>query len=263
MTEARRYALVTGASSGIGLELAKQFVLHDYDLVVCAEDAAINQAADALSSSGASVTPVQADLRTYEGVESLYSTATGTGRRLDAAALNAGVGLGGPFIETDLASELDMIDLNVKSTVHLAKRLLVDMVARNQGRVLITSSIASSMPGSFQSIYNASKSFLQSFAQAVQNELKDTDVVITSLMPGPTDTNFFHRADMDDTRVGQGSKDDPAEVAKQGFDALMDGDRKVVGGSLKTKAMAAASKVTPDALKAEQHRQMAEPGSAE
>src|SRR5215203_2058739 len=235
MTEARKCALVTGASSGIGLELAKQFVLHDYDLVVCAEDAAIHQAADALSSSGASVTPVQADLRTYEGVESLYSTATSTGRRLDAAALNAGVGLGGPFIETDLATELDLIDLNVKSTVHLAKRLLMDMVARDEGRLLITSSIASTMPGSFQAVYNASKSFDQSFALALRNELKDTEVTVTSLMPGPTETEFFERADMLDTRVGASDKDDPEDVARAGFEALMDGKERVVAASLSTK----------------------------
>ena len=261
MTEARKFALVTGASSGIGLELAKQFVLHDYDLLVSAEEVAIHRAADALSSSGASVTPLQVDLRTYDGVESLYSAVTAVGRPLDAAALNAGVGLGGAFVETDLGRELDMIDLNVKSTVHLAKRVLSDMVTRNEGRMLITSSIASTMPGSFHSVYNATKSFLQSFAEAVQNELKDTGVVITSLMPGPTDTNFFDRAEMDDTRVGQGSKDDPAQVAKQGFDALMDGDLTVVAGSIKTKTMEAAGKVLPDALKAEQHRTMAEPGS--
>jgi uncharacterized protein len=261
MTEAKSLALVTGASGGIGLELAKQFVLHDYDLVVCAEEEAIHQAADALSVSGAVITPVQVDLRTYDGVESLFTTVKGTGRPLDAAALNAGVGLGGRFVENDLTAELDMIDLNVKSTVHLAKRVLGDMVARNQGRVLITSSIASTMPGSFQAVYNGTKSFLQSFAEAVANELKDTGVVITSLMPGPTDTNFFHRAEMDDTKVGQGSKDDPAEVARQGFEALMDRDQKVVAASLKTKSMAAADKVLPDALKAEQHRKMAEPGS--
>jgi|SRR5215211_6547042 len=263
MTHTRKFALVTGASSGIGLELAKQFVLHDYDLVVCAEDAAIFQAADALSASGAGITPVQVDLRTYDGVEALYSAATAVGRRLDAAALNAGIGAGGSFVQTDLAAELDIIDLNVKSTVHLAKRVLVDMAARNEGRLLFTSSIASTTPGTFQSVYAATKAFIQSFAEAVQNELKDTDVVITSLMPGPTDTQFFSRAGMEDTRVGQGSKDDPAQVAKQGFDALIEGDLKVVAGSLKTKAMGAADRVLPDAVKAEQHRKMAEPGSGE
>jgi uncharacterized protein len=260
MTEANKLALVTGASSGIGLALATEFVQHDYDLVVCADDEAIHQAAEALRVSGAVITAIQVDLRTYDGVASLYSTVKGTGRPLDAAALNAGVGLGGPFVENDLTAELDMIDLNVKSTVHLAKRVLGDMVARNEGRLLITSSIGSTMPGSFQAVYEGTKSFLQSFAEAVANELKDTGVVITSLMPGPTDTNFFHRAEMDDTRVGQGSKDDPAVVARQGFEALMSGDQKVVAGSLKTKGMEAANKVMPDVLKAEQHRRMSEPG---
>lgn len=145
--------------------------------------------------------------------------------------------------------------------MHLAKRVLPDMVRRGAGRVLFTSSIASTMPGSFQAVYNASKAFVQSFAEAIRNELKDSGVTVTSLMPGPTDTNFFHRADMDDTKVGTSDKDDPALVAKQGFEALMQGDDQVVAGSLKNKVQAAAAKVIPDTAKAEMHRRMAEPGS--
>jgi short-subunit dehydrogenase len=137
------------------------------------------------------------------------------------------------------------------------------MNARGEGRVLFTSSIASTMPGSFQAVYNASKSFVQSFAEALRNELKDTEVTITALMPGPTDTEFFDRADMLDTRVGASEKDDPAVVAKQGFEALMKGKEKVVGGSMKTKVQGAAAKVMPDSVKAQMHRKMAEPGSAE
>ncbi len=185
------------------------------------------------------------------------------GRPVSAAALNAGVGQGGAFVDNDLADEIKIIDVNVTSTVHLAKRLLRDMVDRDDGRVLITSSIASMQPGSFQAVYNASKSFLQSFAEALQNELQDTKVTVTSLMPDPTDTNFFHRAGMDDTKVGQASKDDPAQVAKQGFDALMGGNDKVIAGSAQTKAQGVASKVLPDKLKAAVHRQMAEPGPGE
>jgi short-subunit dehydrogenase len=137
------------------------------------------------------------------------------------------------------------------------------MAARHCGKVLITSSIASTMPGSFQAVYNASKSFLQSFAEALQNELKDTGVMVTSLMPGPTETNFFDRADMDDTKVGQSDKDDPAQVAKQGFEALMKGKDRAVASSRKTKLAEAANKVLPDKAKAAAHRQMAEPGSGE
>src|SRR3954452_4516083 len=223
-TQNRPLALVTGASSGIGYELAKQFVEHGYDLVVNAEDDGIHSAAAELAASGARVDAVQADLTDPEQVEKLYSVASGAGRPLAAAVLNAGVGQGGAFVDTDLADELEIIDLNVRSTVHLAKRAVTDMAARNSGKVLITSSIASTMPGSYQAVYNASKSFLQSFAEALQNELKDTDITITSLMPGPTETNFFERADMMDITVGQSAKDDPAQVAKQGFEALMKGE---------------------------------------
>jgi short-subunit dehydrogenase len=178
-------------------------------------------------------------------------------------ALNAGIGQGGRFVEIDIAEEVAIIDLNITSTVRLAKLVLREMVAHDSGRVLVTSSIASEMPGSFQAVYNASKSFLQSFTEALQNELKDTSVTLTSLMPGPTDTEFFDRAEMMDTKVGSSEKDDPAMVARQGVDALLAGESRVTGGGLKTRLQDAASKVMPDKVKAAMHRGMAEPGSAE
>jgi len=254
-------AVVTGASSGIGRELAKQFAEHGFDLVIAAEDTGINEAAHELQAMGASAIPVQVDLATADGVDALYAAIEATGREVDAIALNAGVGVGGPFIDNDLRDEINLINLNIVGTVHLAKLVLRDMVVRGEGRVLFTSSIAALMPGSFQAVYNGSKAFVQSFAEALRNELKDTGVVVTALQPGPTETNFFHRAGLDDTRVGTSKKDDPADVAKQGFDALMEGKDHVIAGSLKTKAMGAVSKVLPETLNAEQHRKMAEPGS--
>lgn len=259
-TDARPLALITGASSGIGLELARQFAEHGYDLLVNAEDDSINAVAVQLRATGVQVEPVQADLRRYEGVERLYAAVLAQPREIEAAALNAGVGQGGAFVDTGLDEQLEVINVNVTGTVHLAKRLLTDMAARNRGQVLITSSIASTMPGSFQAVYNASKSFLQSFAEALQNELKDTDVTVTSMMPGPTDTNFFQRAGMaDNTKVGRQKKDDPAQVAQQGFDALMANRDKFVAGSMKTKVQGMASKVLPDKANAAAHRRMAKP----
>jgi short-subunit dehydrogenase len=262
---ARPLAAVTGASSGIGLELARQFARHDFDLVVAAEDDEIAVAAAILrAEGGGSVEPVQVDLREAAGVEDLYAAIQRDGRPLAAIALNAGHGQGGAFVDNDLRDELSIIDLNITSTVRLAKLVLRDMVAADAGRVLVTSSIASTMPGSFQAVYNASKSFLQSFTEALQNELRDTGVTLTSLMPGPTETDFFERADMaEDTKVGTSEKDDPAQVARQGFEALMGGKDRVVGGGLKTRVQEAAGKAMPDKLKAAMHRQMAEPGSGD
>jgi uncharacterized protein len=258
----RPLAVVTGASSGIGFELARQFAEHGYDLIIAAEDDAINIAADQLD--GTAVEAVQVDLATEPGVEQLYERIRQRGPQLDAVALNAGIGMGGDFAtQTDLGQELKMVDLNVRSTVHLAKRVASDMVRNGNGKLLFTSSIASTMPGSYQAVYNASKSFVQSFALALRNELKDTGVTVTSLMPGPTDTEFFERADMLDTKVGADQKDDPADVARDGFEALMAGKERVVAHSLKTKVQGRASRLMPDSLKAEMHRKMAEPGSAE
>ena len=256
-------AVVTGASSGIGFELAKVFAAEGFDLLITAEDGELTTALDALKGSDADVEAHRVDLATEAGVIELYRHIQNTGRPVDALALNAGIGAGGAFAtETDLADELKLIDLNVRSTVHLCKLVLADMVERDEGRILFTSSIASTMPGAFQAVYNASKSFVQSFALAIRNELKDSGVTITALMPGPTDTEFFERAEMEDTKVGAEEKDDPAEVARQGYDALMAGKEKVVGGSFKNKVQTVAGKVIPDSKKAEMHRQMAEPGSA-
>jgi short-subunit dehydrogenase len=262
--ESRALAVVTGASSGIGFELARQFVEHGYDVVVSAENDKLDQAVAKLQGTGATVTGIRVDLARPEGVEELYDRVRALGRPLDAVALNAGIGMGGAFAtDTDLDQELQIVDLNCRSTVHLTKLVLADMIARNEGRVLFTSSIVSTMPGAFQAVYNASKSFVQSFALALRNELKDTGVIVTSLMPGPTDTEFFQRAAMLDTKVGAGRKDDPADVARAGFEALMAGKERVVAGSLKNKVQAAASRFLPDSAKAEMHRKMAEPGSAD
>jgi short-subunit dehydrogenase len=260
----RPLAVVTGASSGIGYELAKQFATNGFDLIVCAEDDAIATAAREMEGLGASTEAVQADLATPAGVDRLYGRITAAGRPVAAIALNAGIGMGGAFAtQTDLEQELGIVDLNCRSTVHLAKLVVRDMVARNEGRMLFTSSIASTMPGSFQAVYNASKSFVQSFALALREELKDTDVTVTALMPGPTETEFFERAEMLDTKVGTDDKDDPGDVAKDGFEAMMAGKERVVSHSLTTKVQGRASRFMPDRVKAAMHRRMAEPGSAD
>ena len=263
--EAHPLALVTGASSGIGRELAREFVEHGFDVVVTAEDASIHEAAAELRAiDGVEVEAVQVDLRDPEGVKELWRRVTEGGRRLDAAALNAGVGAGGEFADsTRLPDELSIVDLNVRSTVHLAKLVSGQMAHHGGGRILFTSSIASTMPGTYQAVYNASKSFVQSFALALRDELKDRGVTVTSLMPGPTDTEFFERADMLDTKVGAGPKDDPADVAHDGFEALMAGEERVVAHSLRTRLQGRVSRVLPDSVKASMHRRMAEPGSAD
>jgi len=259
MTDTKPLALVTGASSGIGLELARQFASNGFDLIINAEDAGLATAAAKIRAEGAEVTTVQADISEPEGVQQLWTRVQAAGRPLDAAALNAGVGVGGAFVDTDWARDLEIIRLNVVGTAALLKLCLVEMTARNSGRVLVTSSIASTQPGSYQSVYNASKSFIQSLTEAVQDELQDTDVTVTSLMPGPTDTNFFARADMLDTGMGKGPKDGADAVAEQGFQALMAGEKKVVAASTAVKATAAMNKVLPDSVKALGNRVMAKP----
>lgn len=260
----RLFAVVTGASSGIGYELAMQFAENGFDVLVTAEDDGIETAANQIGASGAEVIPLQLDLAQYQGVEKLYETIESVGRPVDAIAINAGVGVGGSFAaKTELEDELNLIALNVTSSVHLAKRIVPIMVERRQGRILFTSSIAATMPAPFEAVYGASKAFLLSFSEALRNELKDTGVTVTALMPGATETNFFHRAGMDDTKVGASEKDSAAEVARDGFKALMAGEDKVIAGSFKNKLQGGVgARILPETTKAELHRKMAEPDSA-
>ena len=260
----RPLALVTGASSGIGLELAKQFAENGFDLVVAAEDDELEPAAAVLRGLGAAVSPVRADLRKYEDVELLWKAVAGSGRPLDAAALNAGIGVGGAFADGDVDDDLSVVQLNCAGTMHLAKRVVSQMVAGSRGRILFTSSVASQAPQPFQAVYGASKAFVQSLALAIREELADTGVTVTSLLPGPTETEFFDRADLTDTKLGASdNKDDPAQVARQGFEGLMKGEASVFAGSLSSKAMGRLSAVTPDTLAAKTTKPMAAPGSAD
>jgi uncharacterized protein len=260
---ARPLAVVTGASSGIGRELARQFADNGFDLVVAAEDDALKQVPLDLASTGAAIHVEQVDLATREGVEHLVAAIVATGRPVAAAALNAGVGVSGRFDEIELDDDLRLIELNVASTVHLAKRLIPAMVQRGEGRLLFTASVAATMPGPYYATYAASKSFVHSFAEAIRHELKDTGVTVTSLMPGPTDTEFFDRAGMQDTKVDSGKKDDPADVARDGFDALMAGKDHVVAGSAMNRAQTAAGKVLSDPMKSRVHASMTEPRSGD
>jgi short-subunit dehydrogenase len=258
-TTGKPLAVVTGASAGIGYELAKQCVDNGFDLVVAADQPEIARVASEFRSLGAEVTELEADLADTEEVEKLIDAIGG--RQVDALLANAGHGLGKGFLDQDFDEVRHVIDTNITGTVYLIQKIGRDMRARGKGRILITGSIAGFMPGSFQAVYNGTKAFIDSFSFALRNELKDSGVTVTCLMPGATETDFFERADMLDTKVGQAKKDDPADVAKTGFDAMMKGEGDVVAG-WKNKLQSAIANVTPAGMLAEQHRKMAEPGSA-
>lgn len=257
----RKFAVITGASSGIGYELARQCIENGFDVLICAEDASIDEAASKLLSTfdGANIQTVQADLATREGVEKLASAIP---RPVDALLLNAGVGVGGAFVDTDLDAELKMIALNCGHTVHLAKRVVPDMISRGAGKVLITGSEVSTSPNPYQAVYGATKAFVMSFGEALRYELKDTGVTVTVLQPGATDTEFFERADLMDTEVGQAKKDDPAVVAKQGFQAMMDGKDSVAGGGFKSRMQTLMNEILPETRKAAMAGKVTKPGSA-
>ncbi|SFR86987.1 SDR family NAD(P)-dependent oxidoreductase [Sphingomonas jatrophae] len=257
---ANKLAIVTGASTGIGFELATLAAQDGYDLIVVADEALIDAAARDFQQFGTEIRSVEADLSTIEGVDKVLGEAGG--RQIDLLCANAGRGLGRAFLDQPVADWRRVVDTNIVGTAYLLQQVLKPMVARNDGKVLVTGSIAGFIPGSFQAVYNGSKAFIDSFVAALQNELKESDgITLTNLMPGPTETEFFDRADMLDTSVGTSEKADAAKVAKDGWDALMSGKASIVSG-LKNKLQAAAAHVTPVSVLAEQHRNMAEPGTA-
>lgn len=255
----RPLAVITGASSGIGYELARECASNGFDLVIAA-DRSLSEATLECKSFGAQVQAVEADLAGQEGIRELLASLAG--RNVDALLANAGHGLGSGFLDQPFKEQLHVIDTNITGTLALIHAIGRDMRTRRAGRILITGSIAGFMPGSFQAVYNASKAFIDSFSWALRNELKDSGVSVTCLMPGATDTEFFERAGMMNTQIGAEKKADAAAVARVGFKAMMDGEGDVVAG-FKNKLQAAIATVTPSSVLAEQHRKKAQPGSAD
>lgn len=256
----KKLAVVTGASTGIGFELARECAHNGYALVISADERDIERAADTLRAEGTSVEAVEADLATMEGVDKLIAH-IGV-RPVDALLANAGRGLGKAFLDQDFNDVRRVVDTNITGTIYLIQKIGRDMRARREGRILITGSIAGFLPGTYQAVYNGTKAFLDSFSFALRAELKDTGVTVTCLMPGATETDFFERADMLDTKVGREKKADPVDVARTGFKAMMNGDDDVVAG-WQNKLQSAIAAITPSAVLAEQHRKMAQPDSAE
>lgn len=260
LDKTRKLAVVTGASTGIGYELAKVCAKNGFDLIIAADEAEIENAAKSLRMDGVGVEAVQADLAVIDGVDKLYK-AIGD-RPVDALLANAGRGLGKAFLDQNFKDIRRVVDTNITGTIYLIQKVGRDMRTRGEGKILITGSIAGFMPGTYQAVYNGTKAFLDSFSFAIRAELKGSGVTVTCLMPGATETDFFERADMLDTKVGTEKKMDPADVAKQGFDAMMDGEGDVVTG-WQNKLQSAIALIMPSGMVAEQHRKMAEPGTAE
>jgi uncharacterized protein len=262
---ANKLALVSGASSGIGLSLATDLAKRGFDLVVCSAGARLQTTIQQLQALQVEVVAVQADLATSEGIESLWEQVMGLGRTLDIACINAGVGVGGLFVETDLDAELNMVELNCAGTVHLAKHVVQHMTSQGEGKILFTASIAGEMVAPREAVYAATKAFVLSFAHSLRYELRDSGISVTALQPGPTNTDFFHRAGMDDTKVGSEGKSEsqPDDVARQGIDALLAGDDHVYAASMKTKLEGKLANVVPGAIKGAMHEKMAKPLEAE
>ena len=261
MADHQKYALVTGATGGIGYELAKLLANDKYNLVLVArsQEDLDRTAAEFKGQYGIDVFPLAKDLFQRQAPSEVYEAVKARGIEVEVLVNNAGQGQYGEFVETDLGRELDIIQLNIVAYVVLTKRFLQEMVARGSGKILNVSSIGGEIPGPLQSVYHGTKAFVTSFSEAIRSEVKDKGVTVTALLPGATETDFFHKAEMEESKlVKEGSLADPAKVAKDGYKGLLAGDDKVVSG-LKNQAMVAASNIVPDEIMADQMHKQAQP----
>jgi len=256
MASHRPLAFVTGGSSGIGLELAKQFAQNGFDVAITASSDKVHEAARALRDLGVEAYPHRADAGTYEGVESFWTFVEGLGRPVEAAALNVGIGRGGAFLDNALEDEFRLIAINITGTVHLAKRVVQHMVPNKRGRILITSSISATQPTPYETVYGPSKAFGFMFAESLREELRGTGVTVTALLPGATDSRFHKNAGMATSAIDNGKKNDKIEVARQGFEALMNDVDHVVGGDEETKQRVVENRRTPEPVKARRHAEL-------
>ncbi len=258
-----KYALITGATSGIGYELAKLFAQDGYNLVIVArgEDGSLEKTAAELKNQyGIAVIPMAKDLFKRESAFEVYDEVKAKGIEIDTLVNDAGQGQYGLFAETDIERELDIVQLNIGSLITLTKKFLQDMVARGEGRILNLSSVASKIPGPWQSVYHGTKAFVQSFTEAIRSENKDNGIVITALLPGATDTDFFSKAEMQSSKEVQDKSkmSDPADVAKDGYNALMSNDDKVISG-FKNKMQVAMANMSTDSMAADNTKNMQKP----
>lgn len=260
MATNQKYALITGATSGIGYELAKLFAKDQYNLVIVARNTEeLEKASNEFKQSGVEVITISKDLFKVEAPFEIYDEIKSKGIQIDVLVNDAGQGQYGLFAETDINRELDIIQLNIGATISLTKCFLPEMIARKEGKILNLSSIAGKTPGPYQSVYHGTKAFIQSFTEAIRSENKDNGVTITALLPGATETDFFNKADMNDSKIVQGGgMATAADVAKDGYDALMSGDDMVISG-FKNKAMIGMTNLTPDHLVADMMKKQQEP----
>ena len=261
MKEQKNYELVTGGTSGIGYELLKLLAADGYNLIIVArhENDLIRVANEIKENFSVDVVSIAKDLFDPENAFELHNQVKTKNLRVDILINDAGQGVYGEFKDTDLRRELDIINLNISSLVVLTKLFLKDMLAQGSGKIMNLSSIASKAPGPWQSVYHGTKAFVQSFTEAVRSEVKDTNITLTALLPGATDTDFFNKADMQQSKIVQEEKlDDPAKVAENGYQAMMKGDDKVISG-WKNKMQVSMANMSTDSGAAEKMKKQQEP----